>query len=103
MDEVRIPLEFIGECVMIINDSEGRILNTSKSGEDVGDLVRAYIECDDIRLENGETIREADSKQSRDMFKKMRTPTNMFSDSRRMRVPLWFGELSEIAIPVEES
>ena len=102
MNEIRIPLKFIGDCVMIVTDAEGMVKNTSESGKDVGDLARAYIECDDIYVEDwGETVREADAKPIAILNDNMK-PANIFKGVKRMRVPLWFGECSELAIPVEE-
>jgi len=97
MNEIRIPLKFIGDCVMIVTADEGIIKNTSESGKDEGDLARAYIECDDIYVEEwGKTVRDCCSDPKMLFYKTM-------DGCKRVRVPLWFGELSELAVPVEES
>ena len=103
MNEIRIPLKFIGDCVMIVTEKEGIVKNTSESGKDEGDLARTYIECDDIYVEDwGETVREADAKPIARLNDNPQ-PANIFKGVKRMRVPLWFGEYADIAIPAGES
>jgi len=105
-------IEFVGDLKWVITDEE----KLGHSSDDEGEIVRGYIECDDVLLD-GESMRElaetlhplhcltAASKAAHEEERARLIAKQGYYEvdpSRPLRFQFWQGELAEIIVQPNE-